>query len=320
MLATQGSAVFLHQHRHIGGDVAKHLQPRGRAQIEERPQVELSSAGVGIVDAVDPIFFGEQTVEFRDVGWQILDSHGSVFDDLARLSVPGHVIDEALAGSAELPDTVPFGTEECRIGVAYFLRPQFCLQRRERCFNHVAVGVADLNNEHGAWIPHDKGTVPRLLEVVFRAVENLLVDQLAAGGPHAVRGRAPHRDERAAERLVDRGAVHTEQAARRRQRDQVELILDAKEKRALRTRQQPAHIERTVAVGIEAGGVHESVKGVAGVAAGDLGPGKRVADQPTVGGIAKHITESPVNPCFQRVGPSALRGKLRGRERAERRL
>ena len=69
VLAAQGAAVFLHERRDVGGHVAKHLQTRRRVEVEQRPQVELTGAGVCIVDAVDAILLGEQPVELGDVGW-----------------------------------------------------------------------------------------------------------------------------------------------------------------------------------------------------------------------------------------------------------
>ena len=92
-----------------------------------------------------------------------------------------------------------------------------------------------------------------------------------------------HRHERGLERLVDRRTVHDEQRPRRRQGDQIQLILHAEEERAFGASKQPAEIERprtpALEVGRKAGRIHEGVEGVACVATGDLGPRVGIADQ-----------------------------------------
>ena len=173
VLATQAPAVFLHKRRHVGGHVAKHREPRGRAEIEERPEMQFACSRVGIVDAFDAVFLGEQPVELGDVGRQILDGHGRVFDDLPRLGVH-----EPLAGPAQLPDLVAVGADEHGVGVAEARATEFTLDYAELRAHGLAVGVFHLHDEDRAGIAHHERTVARLFGVVLRAVEDLLVDQL----------------------------------------------------------------------------------------------------------------------------------------------
>ena len=184
MLATQGSAIFLHKRRHVGGHIAKHREPRGCAEVEERPEMQFTRAGVGVVDAFDAIFLGEQPVELGDVGRQILDGHGRVLHDLPRLGVARHVVHEPLAGPAQLPDLVAVGADEHGVGVAEARGTEFTLDHAELRGHGLAVGVFHLHDEDRAGITHHKRPVARLFGVVLRAVEDLLVDQFA-GREHA---------------------------------------------------------------------------------------------------------------------------------------
>ena len=69
--------------------------------------------------------------------------------------------------------------------------------------------------------------------------------------------------------------------------------------------------------GIERGGIHEGVKGVACVTAGNLGPRKGGLDRLPRGRVSKQVAGQPVEPRFQGVGPGTHRGKLSRRKRAE---
>ena len=118
--------------------------------------------------------------------------------------------------------------------------------------------------------------------------------------------------------------MHDEERARRRQRDQAELIFHAKEERALGAGQQPAKIKRPLAPAvedlIETGCVHQGIERIARVAAGDLGPRIGIADELAVGGIAEQVVDLTINPRLERVGPRDLLRELFRRERAERHL
>ena len=67
MLARKAAPVFLDEGRHVGGYPPKHRQPLGAAEVEQRPQVQLARPGMGIVDTVDAVFFGQQPVKLVDV-------------------------------------------------------------------------------------------------------------------------------------------------------------------------------------------------------------------------------------------------------------
>ena len=68
-------------------------------------------------------------------------------------------------------------------------------------------------------------------------------------------------------------------------------------------------------------GVHQGVEGVARVAAGDLRPGKRLADKPAGRLVAEHLADGAVESGLERVAaPSHLAAKRGGVERPERRL
>ena len=134
----------------------------------------------------------------------------------------------------------------------------------------------------------------------------------------------PHHHERGPQGLVHSRAVHHEERARRRQRDEAQFIFHAEEQRALGAGQQPTEIKRPLAPAvedlIETGGVHEGVEGVAGVAASDLGSRIGIADEPAVGRIAEQIMDLAVDPRLERVGARDLLRELFSRERAERHL
>ena len=68
---------------------------------------------------------------------------------------------------------------------------------------------------------------------------------------------------------------------------------------------------------IEDGALHQPVERVAGVAAGDGGLGKVVADELAVGRVAEQIAHRAVDFRLERVGSGAFGGELRRRERAE---
>ena len=181
VLATQAAAVFLHERRHVGGHIAKHREPGGRAEVEERPEMQFTRAGVGVVDAFDAIFFGEQPVELGDVGGQILDGHGRVFDDLPRLGVSRHVVHEPLAGPAQLPDLVAVGTDDHGVGVTEAGGTEFTLDHAELRGHDLAAGVLHLHDQDRAGIADDERSVAGLFGVTLRAVEDLLVDQFTRG-------------------------------------------------------------------------------------------------------------------------------------------
>ena len=146
--------------------------------------MQFARAGVGVVDAFDAIFLGEQPVELGDVGRQILDGHGRVFDDLPRLGVARHVVHKPLAGPAQLPDLVTVSADEHGVGVAEARATEFTLDYAELRGHDLAVGVFHLHDQDRTGIAHHERTVAGLLGVVLRAVEDLLVDQFA-GREHA---------------------------------------------------------------------------------------------------------------------------------------
>ena len=183
-----------------------------------------------------------------------------------------------------------------------------------------------LHHQHGTRLAHHEGAVAGLLGVVLGAREDLVVDELAArelhrrvgGRPQGVRtAPGPHGHERRAERLVDRPAVDTEQFPGRRERDEVELELDAHEEGAFRSGEEPAHVAVGRARRIQAGRVHQCVERVAGIAAGDLRPRERLADEPAVRAVAEHLADRAVDPRLERVGTGTLLREGGRVERAE---
>ena len=332
VLAAQATAVLLHERRHVGGHIAKHGETGGRAEIEERPEMQFARAGVGVVDAFDAVFFGEQPVELGDVGRQVLDRHGRVLHDLPRLGVARHVIHEPLAGPPQLPDLVAVGAAEHGVGVAEACAAELILDLLKLRRHSRAIGVLHLHDQDRPGIADHERPVAGLFGVVLRAVEDLLIDQFT-GREHAciisreigIRPAAvPHRDERGPQRLVHGRAVHHHQRARRRQRDEVQLIFNAEEQRALGAGQQPTEIEGPLAPAVEdlikTGCVHEGIERIPRVAAGDLGPRIRLADELAVGGITKQGVDCAVDPRFEGVWPCALLRELVARERAKRHL
>ena len=159
MLAAQAATVFLHDRRHVGGHVAKHREPRGRAEVEERPEMQLTRTGVGVVDALDAVFVGQQLVKLGNVGGQILDGHGRVFHDLPRLGVARHVIDEPLAGPPQFPNPVTFGADEHGVGIAEARAAEFILDLVELRGHGLAVGVLDLHHQDRARIAHHERAI-----------------------------------------------------------------------------------------------------------------------------------------------------------------
>ena len=159
-------------------------------EVKQRPEVEFAGARMGVVDAADAVFLGEQPVELGDVGGQVFDRHGRVFDDLAGLGIAGHVVDEPLPGPPQLPDLVAVAPEEHRIGVAEAGLAKLALEPLEQCLEGGPVVVAKLDHQHCGRFAHYEVAVPRLLEVGLRALENRVVDQLTA------RGAVPHRHHR----------------------------------------------------------------------------------------------------------------------------
>ena len=210
VLAGETAAVFLHERRHVGGDITEHLQAGRRAQVEERPQVQLTRSSVGVVDAVDRVLFGEEPVELGDVGRQILHGHRGVFDDLTGLGVARHVVDEALTGTAQLPHLVAVSPVEHGIGVAEAGGPEVALEVGERPLHAASVGVLELDDEHRARVSDDELPVAGLLGIVLRAGEDLVVDQFA-GRERDLAAAALHGDERGPQRLVDRTAVDADE-------------------------------------------------------------------------------------------------------------
>ena len=317
MLATQAPPVFSHQVRDVGGDVTEHLQAVDRAEVEQRPEVELAGAGVGVVDAVDCILLRQEPVEVGDVGGEVVDGDGGVLDDLARLFVAGDVLHEPLPGPAQLPHLVGIVAEEARVGMADPRRSQGPFGGRKRALDRPPISMADLDDENGAGITDDEAPVARLLGVVLRALEDLPIDQLAAGEHPTFRRRRGlplvHDDDGPTERLVDTRAVRHEQPPWRRQLDQPELELHPEKQRPLRAGDKFAGVEGMGARRIEAVGVHEGVEGVAGVAPGDGRLRKAPLHLGPHGCIAEQVAEPLVDPGLERVGASALRRELRHR-------
>jgi hypothetical protein len=216
VLAAERAPVFLHEHRHVRGHVAKHPQSLRRAQVEERPQVQFARPGVRIVHAVDAVFLGQQPVELGDVRRQVLHGHRRVFDDLPRLGVTGHVVEQTLSSPAEFPYLGGLGPEERGEGKTEARHPQFRGQGVELAGERRRVGVPQFHHQHRPRIAHHERTVPRLPQIVPRAVEDLSVDQFAGGG--AIRGGpvSSHDHERRPQRFIHRLAVHAEERPRGR--------------------------------------------------------------------------------------------------------
>ena len=303
--------------RDVGGDIAEHLQALDRAEVEQRPEVELAGTGMGVVDAVDAVLFRQEPIEVGDVGGEVVDRDGGVLDDLARLLVAGDVLHEPLPGPTQLPHLVGVVAEEPREGMADACRDKRPLGGRKRPLGRPPVGMADLDDENGAGITDDEAPVARLLGVVFRALEDLPIDQLATGehAPFRRRRGLPlvHDDDGPTERLVDTRAVRHEQPPWRRQLDQPEFELHPEKQRPLRAGDKFAGVEGMGARRVEAVGVHEGVEGVAGVTAGDGRLRKAALHLGPHGCIAEEIAKPLVDPGLERVGAGALRRELRRR-------
>ena len=181
--------------------------------------------------------------------------------------------------------------------------------------------MLELHHQHRPRLAYHETAVPSLLKVVFRAVQDLVVDQFAARQFAPVRIAQPwpalHHDHRAPQGLIDITAVHAQQRARRRQWNQIELILHAKKQRAFGACEEPAEVEGPVARGVKAGGVEQGIKGIAGVATGHRGLGKVFADRLPDAFVGKQGPQAVVDAGFQAVGSIALGGKLLSGERPE---
>ena len=296
--------------RDVGGDIAEHLQALDRAEVEQRPEVELAGTGMGVVDAFDAVLFREEPVEVGDVGREVVDRDGGVLDDLARLLVAGDVLHESLPGPTQLPHLVGIVAEEARVGMAYPRRSQGPFGGRKRPLDRGPIGLADLDDEDRSGITDDKAPVPRLLGVALRTLENLPIDQLAAGenGPLYRRRGLPlvHDHDGPTEGLFDTRTMGHEQPPRRRQIDQPEFKLHSEKQRPLRAGDEFAGVEGMGTRRVEAVGVHEGVEGVAGVAAGDGRLRKAPLHLGPHGGIAEKVAQALVDPRLERVGASAL--------------
>ena len=283
--------------------------------------MQLAGSGMGVVHTVDAVLLSQQPVKLGDVSRQVFDGNSCVFHDLAGLGIPRQVVDEALAGPPQFPDLRAFRTLKHREGVAKPCLLETFPHRGHVAASSVRVGMLKLHDEHRARLAHHKAAVAGLLEVVFRAAENLVVDQLAAGQLAAVRVGQPwpalHHDHRRSQGLVDALAVHTQQGSRRREGDQAELILHSEEERAFGARQQPAEVEGHFALRLEARRIEQGIEGIAGVAAGDLRIGKALADRLPRGLIAEQVAEPAVDTSLQRIRRFALRRKLPGGQRTE---
>jgi hypothetical protein len=286
-----------------------------RLQVEERAGVQLTRAGVGVIDGADAVFVAHQRVELGDVGRQVLDGDGRVLDDLARLGVARDVHHQALAGAAQIPDLVGVVTPEHGEGVAQLRGAQLGLDGLHRGLDLLALFEADFDDEHGAGVADDEEAVLHLLEVGFGALEDVAVDEFAAEGP------VPHRDERGVQRVLDGGEMRAHQCARRRQRLDVELELDAEEQRALGAGEELAEVEGFGGGRVEDVALHQPVERVAGVAAGDGGFRVVVADERAVLRVAQQVAHGAVDLRLERGGRAGALGlELGPGQRAEDRL
>ena len=143
----------------------------------------------------------------------------------------------------------------------------------------------------------------------------MAVDELAGAG--GVR----EGEEICAEGLVDGMEMAADEGGvRRRERGAIELNLHGEKEGALRAGDEAAEIEGMGRGRVEDIGVHEKVEGVAGIAAGDGGAWKIVADLGAVLGIAEKGAEGLVDACLEAIRGAAFCLELIAGERTERGL
>ena len=159
MLAAERAAIFFHQPRHVGRHRPKFSQALRRVEIKQRPQVQFPGAGMGVVDAFDPMLFGQQAVYIGDIGGEIFHSHRRVFDDLAGLAVARDVVDQSLSGPPQLPHLLCLGGTELRKGIAQPGSPHFASNLIERCGEQIWLGMPHLHHQHSPRLPHHERAV-----------------------------------------------------------------------------------------------------------------------------------------------------------------
>ena len=113
VFAAEGAAVFFDEGGDFSGNGAEEVVAFFGFQVDDRPQVDLAAAGMGVVDGVKSIFF-EDLVEVADISRQVLHVNSGIFDHRDGLVVAGEVAEEAEAGFAEVPDLSRIVPEEER--------------------------------------------------------------------------------------------------------------------------------------------------------------------------------------------------------------
>ena len=174
--------VFLHEGCDVRGDVAEHLSALFGFEIEKRTGVQLAGARMGIVDAADPVLALHEGIELADVRRQIFDRNRGVLHDLAGLRIAAYVVHDALSSATEIPDLVAVVPPQSGKGIADAGSAEVSFEAVELLFEKRAVGVPKLDYEHGTRIANDEETVLRLLQIGFRALQDMAIDELAAGG------------------------------------------------------------------------------------------------------------------------------------------
>ena len=118
MLTAEGAFVLFDQRCDRNSNVSKLLIAFFGFEIQNRPEVNFTRAGVGIVDALQPKLRFENLVELADKIRQISDRDRSVLDDGTRFFVAGNVGHNSQSSFAKLPNLFRLVTKKYWVGVS----------------------------------------------------------------------------------------------------------------------------------------------------------------------------------------------------------
>ena len=163
---------------HLCGVLPEQIHVSLFFEVQDRPEVQLSRTGVGIVHGFLPVAL-HHGGEFGYIGRKVRHGHRSILDAGHGFPVPDDIAQQSKARRSQgegLADVIP---PELGVGVTHLAVFEVLDQPVCPVFRFLGTVRANLHHEHGPGVTLDKEAVARLFPVVSGAVQDGLVHELA---------------------------------------------------------------------------------------------------------------------------------------------
>ena len=181
MFTTERAVVFFNEGGDLFCDHAEQSLPFFSFQVDDRPQVQFSRAGMRVMHRIQSMFLQDH-IEFPDVGRKIFYIHCCIFNYRNGFFITGKITKQAQSGFAERPDFFSVVSEQQGKMIAQSGCPHISLYLLANSYYLFPGFFAELYHQNSPRISLNEEAVFSLFAIVFGAFEHVVIDQLAGAG------------------------------------------------------------------------------------------------------------------------------------------